>query len=85
MKVKLEKLSNNANRLRTKTVIGECETLPELNKSFEMTSESLTPGMDFRFIQTSPVVKIVNQTHTFVEFETENSTYIVDILNENNN
>lgn len=89
--VKLSKVTSTHNRLRTQTINGVANKLPELNKSFSMLGESLDSGGLFRYIETSLVKKIVNlPTHSRpdrtylnrITFKTENSEYLLEVLGE---
>lgn len=83
MKVKLTKLSNNVNALRTNEVIGKADNLPVIGESFVMTSKPLDPNAAIRLIRTSPVKYIsgnMNPDHYIIH--TENSTYLIEVLGE---
>lgn len=76
IKVKLTKLSDNQNALRTNEVIGITDELPVVGKSFVMTGEGLEFGT--RMIWTSEVMKL-NEDGSF---NTQNSVYKVEVLEE---
>lgn len=73
--VKLTKLSNNTNRLRTNEVTGTCYKLPELGQPFVMFSEGIEFGT--RMVSTS----IVQEINDLI-FKTLNSEYRLEILED---
>lgn len=79
-KINLEKFESTNNNLRTKTVLGETDELPQVNQTFMMMAESLTSEAKFRYIETSQVKEIVYQDDKVIRFKTENSTYQVNVL-----
>lgn len=81
-KINLEKFESTNTNLRTKTVLGQTDELPEVNHTFVMMAESLTPGGTFRYIETSLVKEIVSQDDKVIRFKTENSTYQINIVDE---
>ncbi len=85
MKVKLTKLSNNHNNLRTKEVIGSADKLPVVGERFVMTSRPLDQGASVRLISTSPVTGIYHDFNLHSELytiKTENSTYLIEVLDK---
>lgn len=73
--VKLTKISDNQNNLRTNEVIGHCDELPVIGKSFIMFGEGIEFGT--RMVSTS-VVKEYNQEANV--FKTLNSQYKLELL-----
>jgi len=70
--------AESENPLRTDTVEGDFETLPRPGFPFTFFAAPLTPGMDIRVVQTSPVVLVTaNSSCTKVGFQTENSSYLL--------
>lgn len=53
--VRLKKISNNPNKLRTETVTGIALRAPQEFRSFEVWSKPLESNRDFRWIRTSTV------------------------------
>ena len=82
MKVKLTKLSNNDNNLRTKEVIGRTDNLPVVGHSFVMISRPLDPAADIRRIETSRVKEVEYDDIGAYTIKTENSTYLIEVLGE---
>lgn len=82
MKIKLSKLLSSNNRLRTNIILGACEVLPLVGRSFEVISGSLTPKKDYRYIGTSLVTNIEKLSEKEYIFTTENPTYRLQILSE---
>lgn len=82
-KVKLIKISDNVNNLRTNVVIGECETLPIIGKPFLMTSQPLETG-NIRVIETSKVISYM-QVMNEMYFDTQNSKYNLIIISNDTN
>lgn len=76
-KVKLTKLSDNKNNLRTNEIIGECFDLPTEGKCFTLFGEGIEFGT--RVVQTS-LVQSVERTDNVVRFKTLNSSYQLDIF-----
>lgn len=77
--VKMTKISGGGigkNPFRGSEVVGKTIAVPTVGNSFGMLGESLTPGMDFRLVQTS-VIKTVTPITDGFRFETENSVYEV--------
>lgn len=71
--VTLSKVRGGGN-IRTDVTVGHCHRLPSIGESFEMFSESLTRDDGVRWITTSTVQNVINNTdHTLIE--TLNSTY----------
>ncbi len=79
-KVKLSKISKNENRLRTNEVEGQCEELPGVGQSFQMTAQGIEFGT--RWVCTSLVKALSEEASTdgSIVFVTENSEYRLDIL-----
>lgn len=68
--------SSKSQAMRTPEAQGEFEDFPSLGRPFRFFAESLTEGLDFRMIETSPVMGITMGEETGVLlFRTENSTY----------
>ena len=80
MKIKLSKLLSCNNNLRTHIILGACEVLPQVGRSFEIISGSLTPENDYRYIGTSDVTNVEKLSDTEYIFTTHNSTYRLQIL-----
>jgi hypothetical protein len=75
MRGTLSKIESNHNNLRTNDMAGEFSRLPALKERFVIYGESLTPGMNFREINTSPVQEVIKISETEYEFKTRNSHY----------
>jgi hypothetical protein len=79
MKVKLTKLSSTHQNLRTDTIEGNADLLPEVGQCFAMTAEPLDPRASFRWVRTTPIQSIEAMGDTY-RFTTENSTYQLEVL-----
>lgn len=79
-KVKLTKIRNNHNRLRSNEIIGIAQDLPKVGESFAMMSEALVIGV--RLINTSPVqnIETINNKHQI--FTESGSLYEVEVLED---
>lgn len=73
--VKLTKISDNQNNLRTNEVIGYCDELPVIGKSFIMFGEGIEFGT--RMVSTSVVKEYNQETNVF---KTLNSQYKLELL-----
>lgn len=84
LNLRLTRISSNHNRLRTNEVVGWGEKIPEVGEPFTMTAPPLDPEAGFRYVTTSPVKSVapIKNDDAVVGylFNTENSTYQVDIL-----
>jgi len=85
MEVKLIKISKNDNDLRTDEIEGTTESIPIVGKSFTMVGEGIEYGS--RLVSTSLVTEIMNPVTTrdgyFIKFKTMNSTYMLQLLEDN--
>lgn len=80
-RVNLTRLASNNANLRTPTVFGITAELPKAGQSFVMTGESLTaPGTGFRLIETSEVVLVGELVGGKIDFDTQNSAYLLEVL-----
>lgn len=68
--------------LRTDTIEGCFESLPEEGRVFRIIGAAITPGADGRMITTSTVQK-VNKNGFTILFDTHNSKYKLELLDEN--
>ncbi len=82
-KVKLTKISNNVNDLRTNSVEGTTGKMPVVGSYFSMAAESLTPENNVRLVSTSLIQEIDQISDSEVVFKTLNSTYRLEFLDEN--
>lgn len=82
--VKLTKISDNKNNLRTNEIIGYCLSLPTVGKSFTIFGEGIEFGT--RMITTSLVVEMSEQDsdEKIIIFRTQNSLYRVELLDSKN-
>lgn len=82
MRVVFKKIKSIHHNVRTLETIGECEALPEVGRGFVMSAESMEKPKDThtRLIWTSTVQRIIEATERSMTFETENSTYCVEVL-----
>jgi len=83
MKIKLIKISKNENALRDDTIEGETFALPKVGQSFHLTAPPRDVPHGDRWVTTSEVKEIVEQTDRAVTFHTLNSTYRVEFSREN--
>ena len=65
--------SRNKN-LRTMTVEGVAQSLPEVNRPFIMRAPPIDPSATLRVVETTPVQRW-SRVGDDIEFETRNSTY----------
>jgi len=75
---KLIKISNNENKLRSKSVEGEFQNLPEVGHSFHIIGESLTEGIPYRIVSTS-IVKEIEKIEKGYKIVTMNSVYELEL------
>ena len=76
----LTKIKSTNENLRTPSVDGEFDSLPEVGQMFQMTGESLAlAGRGFRLVQTSLVVSADKMRDELYEFKTYNSYYRLTI------
>ncbi len=83
-KVTLIKKTSAHNNVRTNTVDGYCESLPEIGKKFMLLGEGLEFGT--RMVMTS-FVKEVERVPSWedlilIKFKTENSTYELEAVKQ---
>ena len=80
LQVRLTKLSDNANGLRTATVVGFLLQPPVIGESLTIIAESLDDcDADYRQITTSTILSIDKQESTLTVV-TRNSTYRLEFL-----
>lgn len=79
--VRLTKIKSNHQNLRTDVIEGVTQELPVLGSSFRLIGESLTPGMDARFVHTTEIQFVEKMGNGYI-FNTANSTYKLEVLNE---
>jgi hypothetical protein len=79
--IKLTQLASTHNNVRTKEIIGKCVLLPLEGKRFTMTSEPLDPTKTLRVVTTSIIQSIYEDGEVYY-FETENSNYKLEVLEE---
>lgn len=78
-KVRLHKTGVGGDALRTNTIDGEAERLPIRGRQFIMTGKGLEFGT--RYVQTSPVARIIERTTEHWRFQTESgSVYTVELF-----
>lgn len=77
----LTKISDNDNTIRSNGVVGYFYGPPVEGYNFTIFSESITLGMDFREVSTSPVSKVEGHDSKIV-FHTVYSKYMLEIFNE---
>lgn len=76
----LTRLESENDNLRTKDIKGKFEDLPIVGRSFNMLSESLTPGYDYRLIRTSIVQNVSFDGNNKYLFDTLYSKYNLEII-----
>jgi hypothetical protein len=79
--VKLTKLQSSHNNLRTSSIEGWCFDLPQVGSSFAMMAPPLAEG-NVRMINTTQVKSMSSTDDGSIQFETENSLYVLTILSE---
>jgi len=80
LKGKLTKLSQNVNALRTDDIEGEFENLPTIGEHFIIINdEPINPIASGRIVRTSKIEEIRSEKENQYEFDTENSTYLLEI------
>jgi hypothetical protein len=80
MKVRLTGVRSGHARLRDKSVVGWCETVPSVGETFFMTAPPRDQG-DMRLIHTTQVTKVESKDGA-IFFETRNSHYKIEMLGE---
>lgn len=84
--MRLTKLSDNQNAVRSASMDGWCNEWPQEGQPFMCFGPPIDPAADFRVIQTSLVQSVttafIRGTNTFhsAVFTTENSRYMVEQL-----
>lgn len=81
MLIKLIKVRSNHENLRTNAVIASLAHIPRLGESIVLLAESLTIEGAVRVIKTTPVKVLVLETPDRYRITTENSEYLLEILN----
>ena len=77
----LRKISENVNELRTRAVVGVFPHLPEIGSRFLIFAEPLEEAnADFRLVSTSLVLTVNFLSSRSILFETQNSTYQLELL-----
>lgn len=79
--VKLTKLSDNQNSLRTNEVEGISDELPVIGRPFRLVANPIVEGADARLVITSEIKNIEKTENQYV-FNTLNSQYKLEILSE---
>jgi len=77
----LTKIRSNHSNLRTDVIEGETPALPNIGDDFILFSKSLDPKGAIRMVQTTNV-KFVEQIGNTYQFNTENSVYKLEVLDE---
>ena len=85
MKGELRKLETNHNRVRTDSMVGEFQMIPEVGKQFIIVGEALCPAVKAagggRVISTSLIQKVdYNSEQKTFKFKTLNSVYELVLL-----
>lgn len=65
--------------MRTDLTVGRCHKLPVVGESFEMFSEPLNKNASVRWITTSTVQNVIEETDHIL-IETKNSTYRLEVV-----
>jgi len=73
----ITKISDNDNAVRTPSMDGYFDNLPEIGERFNIIGESLTKGLTARLISTSPV-QGMDISGRYIMFKTENSDYTLE-------
>jgi len=79
--VKLTQLASTHNNVRTKEIIGECITIPVIGQQFVMFSTPLDNTKNVRLLRTS-TIKSVKKEGSKYFFDTENSSYLAEMSDE---
>jgi hypothetical protein len=82
VKVRLIRVHSNHNNLRTNEVIGLTPKLPHEGESFVIWSDALETDGGYRQVITTPVEEIVFDAASQIIFNTKNSQYRVEVLEE---
>jgi hypothetical protein len=69
--------------LRTKTVVGRFDFLPQADKPFRIWGKPLTEGATVRLVETSLVIAVYPEKDGIIEFATHNSNYSLQLLDDN--
>jgi len=81
IKVILTKIRSNHECLRTDVIEGKAPALSEIGDTFVLFSKSLDPRGSIRMVQTTKV-KSIEQIDNVYQFNTENSVYKLEVLDE---
>lgn len=79
MKVRLTKIESNHNNLRTNSVEGECQDLPQLDRGLVILADPLEQG-NFRIVNTSIIKEIREIGSNDYVLKTLNSLYRLEVL-----
>jgi hypothetical protein len=77
MDVLLTKVSSDHKNLRTSTVEGHCNELPEVGERFVMFGKGLVAGV--RYVETSIVQDLIQKDEKTILFSTEFSEYKLEV------
>lgn len=81
--VTLRKVMSTHSNLRTDEVVGQANALPVVGEGFIMFADSLEVKGGTRYIRTTPVVTVWNETGVrSTHFRTANSTYELTVHDE---
>ena len=80
MNVRLTKLSDNKNAIRTSSVEGHLMEAPATGQGLCLHAPPIEEGFDVRVLLTSPVVKLVEEEQGTLKVYTENSVYRIEML-----
>lgn len=78
-KARLTKLISDPNNLRTESIEGVFFYKPAVNRPFVLIAEPSDERQDARIIRTSPI-KVMRRVDRGLEFDTQNSTYLLEII-----
>lgn len=79
MKCRLTRITDNGHT-RTRVIEGVADKRPTLQENFVLIGESLDKEMDYRWIRTTAVQEILEQSEKQVKFKTRNTEYVFELL-----
>ena len=82
-KARLTKLVSDPNNLRAESIEGVFFYKPKLDKPFVLVAAPTIDGGEVRIIRTTPI-KVMRRVDRGLEFDTQNSTYLLEVLYSDN-
>lgn len=82
MRVKLTKIQSTHQNLRTNEIEGETGRLPTIGERFSLFGKALNTAAHLRVVVTTEVRETKTLSSGTIRFETENSTYEVELIRD---